>query len=152
MSADRFAILIDDLGTLIGVPLHLDSHRRCRLSIDGTLHIQIEEQEVQERILIGALITEITPGKYRENVLRETLKENNLENRLATFAYSERNNNLALFSYLYYPGLTGDKLADFLGVFIEKAASWKTAIETGQLPERGQNLHKVGPSIFDVKQ
>jgi len=152
---DRFARLLADLGVLIDVVLYPDPKRACKLNIDNQLHIQIEEDEPKDRILISTFICEILPGKFREKVLCETLKENNLYPRLATFTYSSRNNMLALFSYAYHPGhpgLTGDNFADFLGKFIEKGLTWKTAIETGQLPQRGQILHKTGPSIFDIQK
>lgn len=150
--SDRFALLIGDLGTLIAVPLHLDHKRCCRLNIDNQLHLSIEEEGQKDRVLVAAFVAEIPPGKFRENVLRETLKENTLYPRIGTFAYSERNNSLTLFSHAYYPGLHGDNFADFLGAFIEKALSWKTGIETGQLPPRGQNVQKIGPSIFDIQK
>jgi hypothetical protein len=149
---DRFAILLADLGALINVPLHPDHKRTCKLNIDNQLHIQIEEEETKDRILVATFICEIPPGKFREKVFGETLKENSLYPRLGTFAYSARNNKLAFYSYTYYPGLNGDNFADFLGTFIEKALTWKTAVETGQLPQRGQTLQKVGPSIFDIQK
>ena len=149
---DRFAILLADLGALINVPLHPDAKRMCRISINHQLHVQMQEDEMKERILIATFIGEIPPGKFRENILKETLKENNLFPRIGSFAYSERNNQLALLTHVYFPGLTGDKFADFLETFFNKAFTWKTAIETGQLPERGQMTQKTGPSIFDVQK
>jgi hypothetical protein len=149
---DHFAILLADLGALIQVPLHPDHHRACCLSVNGELHIQLKEDDNNDRILISTFISEIPPGKFRENILKETLKENNLFPRIGNLSYSERNNQLAFFSYVYFPGLDGDKMADFLEKFLEKAFSWRTALQTGQLPQRGQILHKTGPSIFDIQR
>ena len=149
---DRFATLLADLGTLINVPLHPDSKRLCRLNIDNKIHLQIQEEENQDRLLVACFVGEIPPGKFRENLLKSALKENNVYPRLGTFAYSARNNQLTLFAYAYYPGLNGDNFADFLATFLEKAFTWKTALETGRIPERGQTLHKTGPSIFDIQK
>ncbi len=149
---DHFAILLADLGALIQVPLHPDHQRSCNLSINGELHVQLKEDERNDRILIAAFLAEIPPGKFRENVLKETLKENNLFPRIGTFSYSERNNQLAFFSHVYFEGLKGDTMADFLEAFLEKAFSWRTALQTGQLPQRGQMLQKTGPSIFDIQR
>lgn len=151
MSMDHFAILLADLGALIQVPLHPDHHRACCLSVNGELHVQLKEDN-KDRILVAAFVSEIPAGKFRENILTETLKENNLFPRVGTFSYSERNNQLALYAYVYFQGLDGDKMADFLEKFFEKAFSWKTALQTGQLPERGHTLHKTGPSIFDIQR
>lgn len=152
MSLDPFAILLADLGALIQVPLHPDHQRSCSLSFNNELHVQLKEDESKDRILVGTFLGEIPPGKFRENVLKETLKENNLFPRMGTFGYSERNNQLAFFSYVSFQGLRGDTMADFLEAFLEKAFSWRTALQTGQLPQRGQILHKTGPSIFDVQR
>lgn len=149
---DRFAELLHEAGTLINVPLQPDPRRACRIGVNSQIHIQLQEEENKDRILISSYICEIPPGKFRENVLKETLKENELFPRLGTFGYSQRQNKLAIFSYVYFPGLNADGFIDFMGNFIEKALSWKTAIETGQLPQRGQNIKKTGPSIFDIKK
>ncbi len=149
---DRFAILLDDLGTLIQVPLHPDHHRSCQLSINGELHIQIKEDDLKDRISIAAFLGEIPAGNFRETVLKEALKENHFFPRLGTFSYSERNNQLAFITYLSFAELRGDTLVDFLELFIEKAFSWKTALTTGQLPLRGQTLQKTGPSVFDIRR
>lgn len=152
MSMDHFALLLADLGALIQVPLHPDHHRTCCLVINGELHVQLKEDESRDRILVGAFLSEIPAGKFRELILIETLKENNLFPRLGNFSYSQRNNQLALYSYAYFQGLDGDKMASFLEQFFEKAFSWKTALQTGQVPERGHTLQKTGPSIFDIKR
>jgi hypothetical protein len=149
---DKFAILIDELGTLIQVPLQLDHRRHCALSINGELHIQMSEEETKETLLIATFIGEVPPGKFREILFKEALKENNLFPRVGTFSYSERNNQLAFVSSLPFAGLHGNALTDFLETFIEKALSWKTGLATGQLPQRGQILQKTGPSIFDVQR
>ncbi|HEX4840456.1 MAG TPA: CesT family type III secretion system chaperone [Rhabdochlamydiaceae bacterium] len=148
---DHFAILLADLGALIQVPLHPDHHRACNLVINGELHVQLKEED-KDRILVAAFISEIPAGKFREHILLETLKENTLFPRTGNFCYSERNNQLAMYAYVYFPGLDGDTMADFLEKFLEKAFSWKTALQTGQLPERGHTLQKTGPSIFDIKR
>jgi len=135
---DRFAILLDDLGGLIQVPLHPDAKRTCRLNIDNKLHIQIEDQDNFDRILVAAFLSEVPPGKFRETVFKETLKENNFYPRLGTFAYSKRTNMLTLFSHVYYEGLDGNNFADFLTAFIEKSLAWKSGVETGRLPHRTQ--------------
>lgn len=148
---DRFAILLDELGTLIDVPLHPDHLRACSLYINNALHVQLKEEENKERILIATFLGELPPGKFQEILLKETLKENNLFPRIGTFCYSPRNNQLAFFTYASLIGLNGDILADVLELFLDRAFSWRTALETGQIPARGQNLLKTGPSIFDVQ-
>jgi hypothetical protein len=149
---DRFAMVLADLAALVDVPLHPDHNRSCSLNVNNAMHIQLHEEENKERILISAFVGELPPGKFREILLKDTLKENNLYPRVGTFCYSPRNNQLAFFTYVLLPTLTGDILADILEIFLDRAFSWKTALETGQIPSRGMNLQRMGPSIFDIQK
>lgn len=65
---------------------------------------------------------------------------------MSTFAYSVRNNRLALFTYYSFTGLTGALLADHLSKFIDKANEWRIGIERGQAPTVVKE--KEGPQNF----
>lgn len=147
---DRYSALLNELGSLIGVPLRPDASRRCKLFVNNQLPVYLEDREQREELLIASLIFEIPPGKFREVVLKEALKENNLPSRFGCFAFSQRANQLAFFLYAPYKNLDGKKLADLLKVFLEKAFAWRKGIETGQLPQSARN-DKKGPSIFDIR-
>ncbi len=149
---DQFAIALAELSELIDVPLQPDHNRSCSLHVNNAMHIQLQEEGNKDRILLGAFLGELPPGKFREKLLIETLKENNLFPRIGTFSYSPRNNQLAFFTYVALPRLTGEVLADILELFLDRAFSWKTALDTGQIPSRGANLQKTGPSIFDIQK
>ncbi len=146
---DRFQALLNQISPLIHVPLYSDRKRAVRLTVNETLHIQIEDDEPKDRLLIATFISEIPAGKYRENLLKEGLKANVPYPRIGTFAYSERNNQLCLFEYLAYPNLTGEKVADRLASFIEKSLLWRKAIEGGILPTSNDNEIKVNRSVFE---
>jgi hypothetical protein len=145
---ERFQDILNKLSVIIHTPLYSDKKRAVRLTINQKLHIQIEDEEPNDRILLATFVAEIPPGRYRENLLKEGLKSNALPVRHGTFAYSERNNQLALFEYVPYDNLTGEKLADRLAVFIEKALHWKQAIENGTLPSGLEPEPKVDHFVF----
>jgi hypothetical protein len=148
---DRFEQLLRELGEIINVPLHPDKRRACKLNINNVLHIQLECDEFKEKMLMATFIHDIPPGKYRENLLKEALKANGLYPHTSTFAYSERNNKLALFEYLFLQNLTGGKIADALANLIEKAEIWRLAIERGTLPMASESEVKADRSIFGLK-
>src|SRR5581483_3593082 len=104
---DKFLTVIADLGRVVGLPLLPDHKRRCRLVIEHQLHIQIEDEEPKDRILIACFICEVPPGKFREKVFKQALKENNNYPRIGNLSYCEKNNNLVLEAHVYYPNLTG---------------------------------------------
>lgn len=148
---DRFALLMDDLGHILNIPLYSDKKRAVRLNINGILHIQMESEDDRERILIAAFIHDIPPGKYRENTLKEALKSNSRFPRTGTLSYSERNNQLALFEYVPLSELRAEKLADILANIIEKALAWRSAITQGVLPLAKETEQKVDRSIFNLR-
>ncbi|MBI2742517.1 MAG: CesT family type III secretion system chaperone [Chlamydiales bacterium] len=145
---DRFQALLNQISPLIDEPLYADRKRAVRITINETLHVHLEDDEPKDRILIATFISEIPPGRYRENLLKEGLKSNAQFPRVGTFAYSERNNQLCLFEYHSYVNLTGEKVADRLAVFIEKALLWRQAIEGGTLPAGKEVESKANRSVF----
>ena len=144
MSLNKFEELIVQLGKELGLPLHAERGRICRLNINGLLHVHIEYDEAKDRVLLATFIAEIPPGKFRENVLKETLRINNNYPRLGTFAYSEKNNQLALFIYTPFASLPADQLLERLMTFIHSADEWRLAIEQGSLARVA--LPSAGPS------
>lgn len=132
MTIDRFEELLSQLGTELDVPLHLDKQGACKLRINDSLDVQLEPDRSQEKLLLASFISEIPPGKLRENVLKDALKANGPLPLHGIFSYSERNNQLTLFAFLPFSQLTGKILADFLALFVEKATSWQQGIERGQ--------------------
>lgn len=133
MSLNKFEELIAQLGQVLDIALHAERGRVCKLNINGVMHVQIEYDEAKDRLLFASFIAEIPPGKFRENVLKETLRMNGTFPCLGTFAYSERNNKLAFFEYFPFPTIPADKLLEKLTTFIDRADEWRTAIEQGNL-------------------
>lgn len=129
---DRFEQLLSELSQQLGVALHVDKKGACKLRINEQYHVQLESDAHQERLLAACFICDVPPGKYRENTLKDALKANGPFPQNGTLAYSDRNNKLVLFSYLPMITLTGQKLADFLTVFVDKAKNWRMGVESGR--------------------
>lgn len=147
---DTFAQLLHDLGVLLDIPLSPDKRGACRLNIEDTLHIQLEPDANREKLLIYCFITEIPPGKFRENILRDALKAN-VDTAIGILGFSERNNQLALYTYLNFSFITAKELLEFLHLFIAKAHSWKQAISTGQTINLSPEPAQKPFSPFDLK-
>lgn len=147
---ERFAQILYDLGEEIGEKLYPDSNHICKLNYQGILHLQLEFDETRQEVLVASLLCDVPPGKYRELLLKDALKANNENPRIGTFGYSDRNNKLALFHYLYAPHVTGPMLVEFLEKFIQKALEWKNAVEKG-LPLPVAPPKSSQGSIFGLK-
>ena len=148
---ERFAELLKELGVQMGVALHPDQRGACLLVINEQLRIQLESDAQQEKLLVSTFISDIPPGKFRENILKDALKANFSFPKNGTLAYSDRNNKLVLFSHLPFTDLNGQKLADFLTGFIEKANNWRTAVATGNTSNLIPSSQKTTDNIFGLK-
>jgi hypothetical protein len=129
---DRFEEILKELGQIIDLPLHVDKNRACMLNINQVLHVQMEPDAINDHLLIGSFLIDVPAGRFREDIFRDALKANHARDRIGTLGYSARNNQLFFFRKLSFYELTGNKLCDFLGQFINIADSWRQAIESGQ--------------------
>ena len=128
---DRFQKIIWDLSEETHLILQPDKNNACKILLDEKFAIQLELDPHEEKLVIIALICEIPPGKFRENVLREALKINSTYHPYGTFAYIEKTNTLALQQSFLIESIQSDKLAEFLELFVEEADLWHAAIQTG---------------------
>jgi hypothetical protein len=128
-----FEELLFQLGEELGCPLHPEKGRICKININSNMHLNIELDEAKESILLGCMVSEVPPGRFREIVFKETLRINNTIEKIGTFAFSERNHNLVLFSYIPLTGLTIDTFIKKTMHFMEFADDWRLCIQSGNL-------------------
>jgi hypothetical protein len=147
---ERFAELLNELSVELGVTLHPDKRGACRLKIDTASPIQLECDQKLESLLIATFICEVPPGKLRENIFKDALKANGTFPKYGILAYSDRNNQLALFAHVRLAYLTGKKLAESLLAFLEKANGWKRGVETGATAQLVTTAKSSG-SMFGLK-
>jgi hypothetical protein len=130
---NQFEELLHALGKVFHLPLHVDRMNACSLRVHNELVIQLQLDVAQENLWIFSKLTEIPPGKFRENVLRECLKANGLKDpRAAILGYIANTNHLALFQKYPLNILNGERLSGLIGAFLQMADSWRTAIASGQ--------------------
>ncbi len=128
---NQFEELLQALGNVFHLALHIDHSNACSIQIHGHV-IQLQLDVAQENLWVFSKLIEISPGKFRENVLRETLKANALPDpRSGTFGYVAATNHLALFQRYPLKILNGERLAGLMGAFLETADSWHNAIAAG---------------------
>ncbi len=133
MTTDPFELLIAELGKALHVTLHVDRNHACALQVHHQLTIQIQTDAAQEKLLIAAIICELPPGRFRENVLSEALKANFLPDpRTGILGYLSLNNRLTLHQRYPLTMLDGKKLENLVAGFIDYAELWREAIEKGQ--------------------
>ncbi len=128
---DKFDQLLQDLAEKLDVDLNVDVNNSCMILVEDKLEVQLELDKMEENLLVLAFICKIPPGKFRENVLKEALKQNDKIDRLGDFAYSEMTNQLIHFKYLPLEIYNTDKILDFLAQFLDLSLLYKNAVESG---------------------
>jgi len=94
----RFEEILDQLGHIFELKLHVDRKNACSIQIHPHLIIQLQLDMSQEHLWLFTKVAETPPGKFRENILKETLKANALPDpRSAIFGYILSPNQLAAF-------------------------------------------------------
>ncbi|HRW58046.1 MAG TPA: CesT family type III secretion system chaperone [Chlamydiales bacterium] len=147
-----FSEFIEELSEAIDFPLHLDPLNTCTLSIDNDFTIHIEEGEENHLVFIGSFISEISPGKYRDKVFRECLKENSHLDATSIFAFNSLNSSLCLFTTLDTNRLDMEACTIKISEFIEKVSLWKKAIETNDIASIHSNFkEKTYDNPFGIK-
>jgi hypothetical protein len=137
MVAGAFESLLEELGSALNIKgLSLDSSNTCLIRFPSGLEVYIEPStRASEDVLIYTKVGKLSVGRFREDVLREALKANGYPYpRYGTFAFSENNEQLVLFQYYPMKNITGDRIADFLTIFMKRALAWKEQIDGNQIP------------------
>jgi hypothetical protein len=135
MVGDKFSNLLEELGQIFKISLKPDKNSACALKFKNGIQVQIELDPRAENLLVISDLGQINQGRYRENVFREALKANGLPPpRNGIFAFGKKNESLVLYDTLVLEELSGQKLADFLQLFTQKAELWKNGIARGEVP------------------
>ncbi len=128
----RFSELIDQLSHLLDVPLQPENETACSILVDNKWTLQMEMDQRNNRLLISSYICVVPPGKFRENVLLQTLKANALAVRIGTFGFLESSGELIFFHFLCTQEWEIEKVSNFLKEFIYVTNLWIEAIAGGR--------------------
>jgi hypothetical protein len=135
MLDDRFTLLLKDLSTLLKIELKPDQNNSCLINLKDKIKIQLELDPAKEaHLVIGSILGELHPGKFREELLMLALQANGkLYPRAGNFAYSTKLNSLILFEILNLDHYKPDRVLAILTPFVHKAFAWKDSISKGTI-------------------
>lgn len=145
---DQFQQLLWDLGEIVEIPFHVDKNHSCNLLLDESLEVQMQMDEHGEHLILCAFVSEVPPGRFRENVLKDALRVNSSFHPFGVFAFQEKKNLLLLQKLLPIEHLSGEKLLKELEEFIEEADEWRLALESGASSPRKYNTVEGSPPPF----
>ena len=136
MVTDLLGALLIELSKAMKIPeLHPDSNNSCMIRLKSGLIIQMEMDHSGQFLILGADLGTVPPGKYRENLFKEALKANDNPYPLnGILSFSRKSGHLVLFEKMYIKDLTGEKIADQVNPFAEKAFLWSEALLHNDIP------------------
>ncbi len=150
-----FEDLLRELGQSLGIDLHIDSHGACCLQLKDKLRVQIEPDKKDECIILAAMLGELGPGRFREEVFKEALRVNayNLTNGQtgAILGFCARLNQFTCYSTLPFYELTAEKLTNALTYLVEQSLAWFDAVQNGQTVPPGFIPRPTMPTPFGIR-
>lgn len=129
---DKFKDLIKDLADLLMQDLYVDKNGACVIVYDDVIKVQLELDKSSQNLIVFSSVSPLPPGKFRENVLLDALKENEKFPYIAIFSFFEPDSSLALHNFLDFANLKADVLASYLSTFVELCFLYRNAINSGQ--------------------
>ena len=147
-----YSELIEQLSDRLNTEIFPSPNNVVNLLIEQSIRVQIEPDDLDEFIVIGAMIEELPPGKFREHILKDALKANYLADKNpGILSYMYKNNLLMLHKKLPMGSLKVEDLINHIKGLVERAKKWKDAINEGyscptdEIPKPNESQNK---SIF----
>lgn len=147
---NAFEMMIEGLGKHLGIPMEAEPNQTCSLLIDEKITLLLEMDKNEENLRMVSFFCLLPPGKFREKVLTEALKANDLKEEKGSLGFCDSTNEIALYDTVPLKDLDLVKLENQLAKWIERIFLWKEAIESGHTPFR-QNQTLQAPKPFDLR-
>ncbi|PIS01199.1 MAG: hypothetical protein COT84_03505 [Chlamydiae bacterium CG10_big_fil_rev_8_21_14_0_10_35_9] len=147
----NFQELIQFISLQFHIDLRSDSHESCSIKIDDKIIIQLEMDTANERLIIMTYITEIAPGRFRENILVEALKANHLPTRIGTLGFLPETGELTFHHFFSSQTTKYDLISQYLTEMIYVCMQWKDAIDTGKAGPEGRQSSNKNTNPFGLK-
>jgi len=111
--------------------ISLDEKKTISIVIDEKITVQLETDESNTKLLIFSNIYTLDAGKYRENILFQSLKENDKYPYKLILGYLDQESALCAHNFIYLENLTEDTFIVFFSSFIDRAILIKNTLEKG---------------------
>lgn len=156
MPAHNLESLLKEIGEKIGIPnLEPTVDNNISLTLKGNNDVVLQLHKSLPLLIISFEIVEVPTGRYRENILREALKFNNLNQpHSGIFAFSKKNQKLFLFEMLPMDEISGDQVYAIIKTLSEKVTVWKESLNRGEIPTVGATSSQArsGGGIFGMRR
>ena len=154
MPAHTFASLLKEIGEKIGISnLESTQNNNITLTLKGKNDVVLQQHKTEPYLIISFEITEIPAGRYRENILREGMKFNGLNQaHEGIFGFSKKAQKLFLFDMLPMNEISADQVNSIMHSLSERVTLWKDTTSRGDIPNIGTTVQsQFGGGIFGMR-
>ena|ERR1700722_10013886 len=153
MVRDLYGTLLEELGRTLQVrDLHADRNNSCLIRLKNGLQVQIEISPKTNMLLLGVDLGAPPLGRFRVDLFKQALKANGMPYpQHGIFSQSSKTDHLILYEFLPLKDLTGDKIADELGPFSEKALLWKNSLAQNEIPSLEVSGERPSLGMFGLR-
>jgi hypothetical protein len=149
---DSFSYLIEELGKILKLPLHVDRIGACSILFPPEFLIQLQLDSSGDNLFLFTKIGTLPPGRFREDVLKEGLKANGLKDPIpGILSYIDQTSELALFHSYPLNTLNGERLVSLFASFIEFGLNWKEALHRGTTHPTDHMTASFHPKPFGLQ-
>lgn len=151
MVRTQFGAILKELEPFFKCPLEPDQNNSCLIKLGIGLSVQVE-MDRYGLLLIGCVIGTLPMTRYRENIIQQALKSNELSLPSAgSFGFSHKTNHLIYFIRLDPVLVSMDQILSLLPSFISKAKKWSDAIAKGEMPPLEEtNVSNAPTGLFGL--
>lgn len=153
MPAYSFPALLKELGERLDIPnLEPSQYNNAALKLKGGVNVLLQAHKTDPYLIASFEISDLQAGRYRENVLREALKFNSLnQSHQGIFGYNKINQKFYLFDMIAFEDTTPEQVHTILLNLSVKVKQWKEAFERGEIPVIEVSSHpQTGGGIFGI--
>lgn len=148
----NFQELIQYISEQFQLDLKPEANDSCSIKVDDKIIVQLELDAANQRLMLMTYISEIPPGKFRENVLYEALKANHLPTRIGTLGFLQESGELTFHHFFSTQISKYELVAQYLTEMIYVCMQWKEAISVGKAgPETTRSTGNTNTNPFGLK-
>lgn len=134
MVSTQFGSILKELEPYFNCPMEPDVNNSCLIKMGIGISLQMELDRFGF-LLIGCRLGVLPMGRYRDNLIQQALKANNVSTpSQGVFGFSRKSNQLILFMRLDPVAYPASQILTILPNFIAKAKKWSDAIAAGETP------------------
>ena len=134
MVSTQFGAILKEFETYFNCPLVPDANDSCLITLGIGISLQIELDRYG-LVLIGCRLGAVHMGRYRDNLIREALKSNEITlPSTGVIGFSQKSSQLILFMKINPLFFSVHQILAVMPPFIAKAKQWTDAIAKGVVP------------------